>query len=344
MQKARPLIIGTLLVFIAVVLGVWLVARVETPSPQIPPSGQPSTSLKKVVINEAVRTLLYLPLYHAIEKNYFRDEGIQVDIVTGGTATNSFAAMLSGEADFSQADPMYVPISREKGGKTKIVAQVVGRIALWGLTMSPDTHDMSAASLRDKKISTQPRPMTAYTYTVMTVRDAGLTPEKDVEIIQSQPGTEIIPLLNNQADFAVTLEPSTSIAVSKGAHVVLSYPKLYGDQVFTGLMTREEYIKENYDTVIKVVRAYQKSLTDLHTNPESAIESAKKYFPQLDGTIVASAVRRMVDDQVFPLSVLISNESWDKAIAVRMAAGDLKSPASRKSNLALDVMEAVIKK
>src|SRR6266404_6389999 len=88
---------------------------------------------KRVVINEALRTVLYLPLYHAKEKGYFAQEGLDVDIITGGTATNSFAAMLSGQANFSVADPMYVPISREKGGRTKVVAQVVARIAVWGL-------------------------------------------------------------------------------------------------------------------------------------------------------------------------------------------------------------------
>jgi hypothetical protein len=50
-------------------------------------------SLKKVVVNEAARTLLYLPLYHAVEKGYFRETGLDVQIVTGGTATASFASM-----------------------------------------------------------------------------------------------------------------------------------------------------------------------------------------------------------------------------------------------------------
>ena len=51
---------------------------------------------------------------------------------------NSFAAMLSDEADFSQAVPMYVPISREKGGKTKVVAQVVNPSA--GASGEWDSH------------------------------------------------------------------------------------------------------------------------------------------------------------------------------------------------------------
>src|ERR1044071_503866 len=91
------------------------------------PSGtnQPAQTLRKVVVNEAARTLLYIPIYYALESGYFRDAGLDVQIVTGGTATTAFAAMVSGEAQFSVADPMYVPIAQEKGGDATVVAQVV---------------------------------------------------------------------------------------------------------------------------------------------------------------------------------------------------------------------------
>src|SRR5437870_3776698 len=122
-----------------------LLAAVFIWFPRLHRRSVPST--KKVVINEAVRTLLYIPLYHAKDKGYFNNEGLDVEIVTGGTATNSFAAMLSGQAQFSQADPMYVPISREKGAKTKVVAQVVARIAVWGVTMNPRVQTMDDAKV-----------------------------------------------------------------------------------------------------------------------------------------------------------------------------------------------------
>src|SRR4051812_37861159 len=71
--------------------------------------------LQDIVINEAAHTLLYLPVYHAIERGYFRDEGLEVSLVTGGTATNAVAAIVSGDADVAVADPMYAPISQSKG-------------------------------------------------------------------------------------------------------------------------------------------------------------------------------------------------------------------------------------
>lgn len=196
---------------------------------------QKNKTLKKVVINEAVHTLLYLPLYHAQQKEYFKEEGLDVEIVTGGTATNSFASMISGNADFSQADPMYVPISREKGAETKVVAQVVGRIAVWGSTLSPDIKTMDASTLQGKSIATHPRPMTAYTYTLKAITDAGLIPDKDVNIIQSKPGTELIPFFDKKAEFVMTVEPNTSIAEAKGRMLFCHIPNYWAIKYFQHL-------------------------------------------------------------------------------------------------------------
>lgn len=291
-----------------------------------------NTELKKVVINEALRTLLYLPLYHAEEAGIFEKNGLDVEIVTGGTASNSFAAMLSGEADFSQADPMYVPIANEKGSKTKVVCQVVARIAVWGVTMDTSVHDMSSENIMNKTISTHPRPMTAYTYAIKTITDAGLQPDKDVFLIESKPGTEIAPLLNGQSNFALTLEPNVSTAVSQGAHVILSYPELLGDQIFTGLMASDEYIKQNPDIVNAVVKSYQEAFNDIYKNPDAALATAKKYFPQLEENILRMAIKRMIDEKVIPTSVLVSDVSWDKAIAERVKIGDLKSASTVEDN------------
>src|SRR5688572_5662415 len=98
--------LALLILIVAAAAGYWIYAANQTGT----------VKKEKIVINEALRTLLYLPLYHAKEAGIFEKNGVEVEIVTGGTATNSFAAMMSGEAQFSQADPMYVPIANEKNG------------------------------------------------------------------------------------------------------------------------------------------------------------------------------------------------------------------------------------
>lgn len=297
---------------------------------------------KEIVINEAVHTLLYLPLYHAEEGGFFKKHGLTVKIVTGGTATNSTASMMSGESDFSQADPMYVPIANQNNAKTKVVAQVVSKIAVWGLTKDANVSEINANNIKAKTISTQVAPMTAYTYAVKTVKDLGLDPEKDVKILQNKPGTEITPLLIGQADFAFTLEPGASTAVSQGAKIVMSYPQLAGEQIFTGLMAKEEFIEQNKQTVLSVQKAYQESMTDLYSDREKAYTTARKYFPQLEENVLKMAVDRLFDEAVISKSILVSNESWDKAIKVRVDAGDLKQYSSRDDNFAIGLINEAL--
>ena len=294
---------------------------------------------REIVISEAVRTLLYLPLYYAEHNRIFELQGLSVTVQTAGTATNSFAALVSGQADFSQADPMYVPISHEKGASNVVVAQVVGRIAVWGVTNSLEIESLNPGALQGKRISTHPRPMTAYTYAAKFVRDMGLSPD-EVEIIQSKPGTELAPLWNNQADLAFTLEPGTSRAEAQGARVVYSFPEALGDQVFTGLMTTQAFLDKEPEVVRAVVRSYQIALSEMAADPTSAIDTAAAYFPD-DREILAVAVHRLIREQVFPPNVLISEDSWNRAIEARIAAGDLQSSHSRDESCAVSLMKEV---
>jgi ABC-type nitrate/sulfonate/bicarbonate transport system substrate-binding protein len=72
-----------------------LACRRTTPATETSPGNASKRAKTKVVVNEAVRTMIYLPLYHAADSGCFAREHLDVSIITGGTATNSFAALLS---------------------------------------------------------------------------------------------------------------------------------------------------------------------------------------------------------------------------------------------------------
>jgi NitT/TauT family transport system substrate-binding protein len=67
------------------------------------------------VINQAAKTLLYLPLYIADRRGFFQKEGIDATIVTGGGDSQAFAAVVGGSAQFGQGDPVMVPLSLQRG-------------------------------------------------------------------------------------------------------------------------------------------------------------------------------------------------------------------------------------
>ena len=52
----------------------------------------------KVVLNEVAHSIFYAPMYAAIEKGYFEEEGIELTLVTGFGADKVMTAVISGEA------------------------------------------------------------------------------------------------------------------------------------------------------------------------------------------------------------------------------------------------------
>ena len=55
--------------------------------------------LIKVTLNEVAHSIFYAPLYVAIENKYFKEEGLDVTLITGFGADKTMTAVLSGEAD-----------------------------------------------------------------------------------------------------------------------------------------------------------------------------------------------------------------------------------------------------
>lgn len=54
---------------------------------------------KEVTLNEVAHSIFYAPMYVAIEKGYFEEEGIELTLVCGFGADKVMTAVLSGEAE-----------------------------------------------------------------------------------------------------------------------------------------------------------------------------------------------------------------------------------------------------
>jgi NitT/TauT family transport system substrate-binding protein len=329
-MMGRWVIVCSVLACVVVILAVWL-EQDESPAPSQGP--QP------VVVSEAVHTLLYLPAYHAQRQGYFAEEGLSVRIDTAGTPTNAISALISGNADFVLADPMYVPISRQNGAHLKVVGEIVGRIALWALARNPGVTAFDYDHIKGHVVSTNQRPTTAYTYTQLFFTSLGLVDGQNVRILQTQPGSEVAPLLSGEADFTVALEPGAATAeVHGGAHVVYSWPASIGPRVFAGLSTREQLITEHRQTVVRFVRAISRALTDIQAHPDDALITAQYSFPQIEPKVLQVAVARLIHERVFPESPFISEASWSGAVEARRFVGDLKSEAPYLDNFDTDVV------
>lgn len=271
------------------------------------------------------RYLIYLPLYIAIEEGYFAREGLDVSLIFTGNDDQTFAAVVGGSAQFGVGDPAFAAISNEKGLPAKVIATVVGGVAIWGVTKNERVRELRApADLAGLRIGTFPSPSTNYTLMKALLEQDPAT-HKDTKIVEADIGAQIALLESGAADLAMVLEPAASVAERQGYRVVYSSPRFHGPFVFTGVTTTDQYLKGHRGTAQKFVNALQNASRAAHRDRAIAVRVAKKLFSTLEPEVVEKAVGRMLDEQTLPSDVAISERAWQALLDVRLKVGDLST-------------------
>jgi len=285
-----------------------------------------ASSKERVVIAQygKEKFLLYLPLYIAMEEGLFAKRGIEIDLRFAGNDDQIFATVISGSAQFGVGDPVFAAISREKGGPGKIVAMMVTRLGLSGYTNKASVPDIvNARDATGLRIGSLPAPSTMYTLLTEFVRNNKL---QGTKITQAAIGAQLAALEAGTVDVAVDLEPSVSLAESKGYRVNFLFDRFTETQAITGISTLESTIQARPDLVQKIVAGLQDGLNHLHSDVGVPLRVAKKLFPNLSDAVIQKAVGRMLDQSVYPRSVKVDNSYWQRTLKTRLESGELKRP------------------
>jgi NitT/TauT family transport system substrate-binding protein len=72
---------------------------------------------KTIRLNEVTHSVFYAPLYLAIEKGYFDEQNIKIELTNGGGADSSMTAVLSGSAEIGLMGPETVIYVYNQGKK-----------------------------------------------------------------------------------------------------------------------------------------------------------------------------------------------------------------------------------
>ncbi len=285
---------------------------------------------KKAVISQAFQSLLYLPLYIALDEGLFTKEGLDVTKETAGAPPVALNAVISGSATFSLHGPEWVAIAASKGGQVQIIANVVNGAAVW-IATAPDFDFKDVSSLKGQTIITGTMPTTSTSLFFKLLKEKGIDPEKDIKTIQVPIGSEIGPFVAGQAKVAVMYEPGLDQAVLKGMKVAFGFPKAYGPYAFSAIATKKDV---DPDIAQRFVNGLQAALVLMKKDPAKAIEIAKKEFPQLDAAVVEAATKRMMAENVYPESVEITPEALKVGLNTQIFLGNLKEQPDYKTFVA----------
>lgn len=112
-----------------------------------------SASGNKVVLNEVAHSIFYAPMYVAIEEGYFKDAGIDLELVTGFGADKTMTAVLSGEADIGFMGPETTVYARNEGAGDAVVnfAQLTQRAGNFLVAREP-AENFTWSDLKGKNV------------------------------------------------------------------------------------------------------------------------------------------------------------------------------------------------
>src|ERR1700755_843816 len=266
---------------------------------------------KKVVVSQAFQSMLYLPLYVAIDEGFFSQQGLDLTKETAGAPSVALSAVISGSAQFSIHGPEWTAIAASKGAPVDIIANVVNGAAVW-IATSPDFKFNSVKDLKGQKIVTGLMPTTSTSLFLKLLKENGMDPKTDVDMIQVALGSEPGPFMAKQADVAVMYEPGLDQVAAKGMKVVLGFPKLYGAYAFSSVTARKDV---DPDIAQRMVNGMEMAMRFMAKNQAKTVEIAKKEFPTLDPVVVEAAVKRMLADGVYPPSRDISGDARKVSVA-----------------------------
>ena len=232
-------------------------------------------------------------LWVAKEAGFFKKNGLDVEpvYVSGGSA--NVAALLSGEAGFSQNAAAPVLGADLKGADIVFIAGVVNQLP-YTLIVSKDVK--RAEDLRGKKVGISRFGASSEMVARLALRTLGIDDKTEVTMLQVGGTMERFASLQNGMIQATVAElPVPHKLREAGYQVLLDLTKAGFAYQHTGLTVRRRFIETKPDTVRRFMRAYVEGVHYLKTQKKGSAEILAKYLRSADQKFLADTVDVIAD-------------------------------------------------
>lgn len=304
-------------------------------------------ALTKVRLNEVVHSVFYAPQYVAIEKGFFKDEGLEIDLSVGQGADKSMTALLSGSADIALLGTEAGIYVYNEGAKDYAVsfAQLTQRAGnfLVSRTDEPnfDWNNLKGKSIIGGRTGGMPEMVLEY-----VLKQKGLEIGKDVEIINNISFESTAGAFSADiGDYTVEFEPTASNLEASGkGHVVASLGTESGYVPYTVYMARKSYMVDNADTIQKFTNAIYKAQlwTDSHTSEEIA-EAISSFFTESDKETLTKIVERYKSQDTWKTNPIFEENSLNLIEDIMENGNELEKRVPYSDLITTDFAEKAVK-
>jgi NitT/TauT family transport system substrate-binding protein len=288
----------------------------------------------EVVRMSDAKVLATAPVYVALEKGYFREQGIDLQLETTAGAADVVPFLATGDLDVALgATTVGLFNAFDRGADVKIIAPA-GIMTLEDsplpLIVRKDLYDSGEvrgpADLRGRKVAMNTRGASPEYILSKVMESVGLT-VNDLDLVTVPFPDMPAALSNGSIDAAVAAEPAATRAVSLGVAVKLVKEVVPG-RMTTAIIASGKFLRERPEMVRRLLLAYMKGTRDIQPAAIGTWEAEKFYRPEHLAIFekYTGASEQVLRDQVpytFDVDLVIQGDSLIDQQVVHIRNGTL---------------------
>ncbi len=294
-------------------------------------TGCAKSEYRTVRLSEVTRSVFYAPQYVALNKGFFEEEGLKIELTSGQGADKVMTAVLSDQVDIGFSGPeaaIYV-YNEGKEDYAVVFAQLTKRDGSFLVSRNPEP-DFKWSNVRGKTIIGGRKGGVPEMTLEYVLKKNNIIPGKDVYIDTSVQFALMGPAFTGgKGDYVTLFEPVASAVEKEGkGYIVASIGAESGEIPYTAYYAKKSYIEKNKDVIEKFTRAIYKGQKWVEENsPEEIAKVIQPSFPDSDLDILTTVAKRYKEIDAWCKDPIMSKESLELLQRVMKEAGELEKEA-----------------
>ncbi|WP_100331233.1 ABC transporter substrate-binding protein [Bacillus xiapuensis] len=283
-----------------------------------------------VRVAEVTRSIFYAPLYVAIEKGFFKEEGIHLDLKTTWGGDKTMTALLSDSVDVALVGSETSIYTKAQGTSDPVMnfAQLTetdGTFLMARKKQEPFSWDQ----LKGRTFLGQRKGGMPQMAGEFALKKQGIDPHKDIKLIQNIDFANIAgAFASGTGDYVQLFEPQASLFEQKGiGHIVASFGKESGKLPYTTFMSKKSYLEKNQDVLLRFTKALYRAQQQVEKTPaQDTAKMIAAYFEDTPEELIAAVISRYQSQDSFATSPVLEEEEWNHLQDIMKEAGELPRP------------------
>ena len=282
--------------------------------------------LKKVKVAEVAHSIFYVPQYIAIKKGFFKEEGLDIDLILTPGADKVTAAVLSKDVDigFCGSEASIYVYNSGKKDYIKTFASLTKRDGSFIVSREKidnfKLEDLKGKYIIGGRIGGMPEMTLEYTLKENNISLDDLTIDTSIEFASMASA-----FIGGTGDFVTLFEPNATEIENEGYGYVVGYVGEYGGEVpYTSYNALKSYINNNKDTIQKFTNAINKGLEYVSkTDNEKIAKEIVDFFPDITINELTKMIKRYKDNDAWKKNTYFSENEFNHLQDIMIEAKEL---------------------